>query len=133
MCELLQDNGYSTKLLPDKALSYLAFPIVNGNPCLNVYGNNNDPQLYYDGHSGPGDPGLAYNELLSAMLVVVSGSGSSSDAIQPNTNGVPIVIGENAIVGAGSVVTKDVPAGTIVAGNPARVLRTLETETVAKD
>ncbi len=34
-----------------------------------------------------------------------------------------IVIGENAIVGAGSVVTKDVPAGTIVAGNPARVLR----------
>ena len=44
-----------------------------------------------------------------------------------------VVIGENAIVGAGSVVTKDVPAGTIVAGNPARVLRTLETETVAKD
>jgi UDP-2-acetamido-3-amino-2,3-dideoxy-glucuronate N-acetyltransferase len=34
-----------------------------------------------------------------------------------------ITIGENAIVGAGSVVTKDVPAGTIVAGNPARVLR----------
>lgn len=34
-----------------------------------------------------------------------------------------VVIGENAIVGAGSVVTKDVPANTIVAGNPARVLR----------
>jgi acetyltransferase-like isoleucine patch superfamily enzyme len=34
-----------------------------------------------------------------------------------------ITIGENAIVGAGSVVTKDVPANTIVAGNPARVLR----------
>lgn len=32
-------------------------------------------------------------------------------------------IGENAIVGAGSVVTKDVPANTIVAGNPARILR----------
>jgi dTDP-4-amino-4,6-dideoxygalactose transaminase/acetyltransferase-like isoleucine patch superfamily enzyme len=34
-----------------------------------------------------------------------------------------VVIGENAIVGAGSVVTKNVPASTIVAGNPARVLR----------
>jgi len=34
-----------------------------------------------------------------------------------------VTIGENAIVGAGSVVTKDVPASAIVAGNPARVLR----------
>ena len=37
-----------------------------------------------------------------------------------------VTIGEEAIVGAGSVVTKDVPARTIVAGNPARVLRRLE-------
>ena len=34
-----------------------------------------------------------------------------------------LTIGENAIVGAGSVVTKDVPANAIVAGNPAKVLR----------
>jgi acetyltransferase-like isoleucine patch superfamily enzyme len=34
-----------------------------------------------------------------------------------------VTIGENAIVGAGSVVTRDVPANTIVAGNPAKVLR----------
>ena len=34
-----------------------------------------------------------------------------------------ITIGENAVIGAGSVVTKDVPAGMVVAGNPARVLR----------
>jgi acetyltransferase-like isoleucine patch superfamily enzyme len=34
-----------------------------------------------------------------------------------------VTIGENAIVGAGSVVTKDVPQNTIVAGNPARVIR----------
>lgn len=37
-----------------------------------------------------------------------------------------LTIGENAIVGAGSVVTKDVPSNAIVAGNPARVLRTIE-------
>jgi acetyltransferase-like isoleucine patch superfamily enzyme len=34
-----------------------------------------------------------------------------------------VTIGENAIVGAGSVVTRDVPCNAIVAGNPARVLR----------
>jgi acetyltransferase-like isoleucine patch superfamily enzyme len=34
-----------------------------------------------------------------------------------------VTIGERAIVGAGAVVTKDVPADTIVAGNPAKVLR----------
>ncbi len=39
-----------------------------------------------------------------------------------------VVIGENAIVGAGSVVTKDVPANAIVAGNPAKLLRYIATE-----
>ena len=34
-----------------------------------------------------------------------------------------ITIGENSVVGAGSVVTKDVPANAIVAGNPARVMK----------
>jgi maltose O-acetyltransferase len=36
-----------------------------------------------------------------------------------------ITIGENAIVGAGSVVTKDVPANATVAGNPARIFKTV--------
>jgi acetyltransferase-like isoleucine patch superfamily enzyme len=36
-----------------------------------------------------------------------------------------IVIGENAVVGAGSVVTRDVPPNTIVAGNPAKILRSI--------
>lgn len=39
-----------------------------------------------------------------------------------------ITVGEGAIVGAGSVVTKDVPPYSIVAGNPARVLRTIDKE-----
>lgn len=36
-----------------------------------------------------------------------------------------VTIGENAIVGAGSVVTRDVPDDAIVVGNPARVVRTM--------
>jgi acetyltransferase-like isoleucine patch superfamily enzyme len=39
-----------------------------------------------------------------------------------------VVIGEYAIVGAGAVVTRDVPAHAIVAGNPAKVLRLRERE-----
>jgi len=39
-----------------------------------------------------------------------------------------ITIGENAMVGAGSVVTKDVPAHTTVAGNPARIMNHFETK-----
>lgn len=40
-----------------------------------------------------------------------------------------VTIGENAIVGAGSVVTKDVPANAIVVGNPAKFLRTIDQQT----
>lgn len=37
-----------------------------------------------------------------------------------------VTIGEKSVVGAGSVVTEDVPPGVVVAGNPARILRRLE-------
>jgi len=37
-----------------------------------------------------------------------------------------ITVGENAMIGAGSMVTKDVPPGAIVAGNPARIIKSLD-------
>jgi len=39
-----------------------------------------------------------------------------------------VTIGENAVIGAGSVVTRDVPANGVVAGNPARTMRKVVTQ-----
>jgi acetyltransferase-like isoleucine patch superfamily enzyme len=47
--------------------------------------------------------------------------------VGPNTIILPgVTVGADSVVGAGSIVTKDVPPGTIVGGNPARVIRTVE-------
>ena len=62
------------------------------------------------------------NDWTVERTVIKRGASIGSGAtILPNT-----VVGENAIVGAGSVVTKDVPPNCIVAGNPAKVLRFIE-------
>jgi acetyltransferase-like isoleucine patch superfamily enzyme len=44
-----------------------------------------------------------------------------------------ITVRENAIVGAGSLVTKDVPSDTIVAGNPARIIGKIESHAKLKE
>ena len=46
--------------------------------------------------------------------------------IGSNASLLPVTIGENAEVGAGAVVTKDVPDNCIVAGNPARIIKKKE-------
>ena len=37
-----------------------------------------------------------------------------------------VTIGDRAIVGASSVVTKDIPADSVAAGNPARIIKTID-------
>ncbi|MCA1563315.1 MAG: N-acetyltransferase [Acidobacteria bacterium] len=70
-----------------------------------------------------GEPQTAQDWKVEPTLVRTGASVGSGATILSN-----VVIGEHAIVGAGSVVTRDVPAHAVVAGNPARVLRTLENE-----
>jgi sugar O-acyltransferase (sialic acid O-acetyltransferase NeuD family) len=51
--------------------------------------------------------------------------GTNASIIQGSSDE-PLTIGANSVVGMGAVVTKPVPARSVVAGNPARVIRTLD-------
>jgi acetyltransferase-like isoleucine patch superfamily enzyme len=62
---------------------------------------------------------------VECILVKKGASIGSNSTILGN-----VMIGENAIVGAGSLVTKDVPSNAIVAGNPAKILRKIKSEKI---
>lgn len=46
--------------------------------------------------------------------------------IGSNVTILPVIIGDNVIIGAGAVVTKDVSANCVIAGNPAKIIRKIE-------
>ena len=61
------------------------------------------------GRNGKGFPIIGNNVYIASNSTIVGG----------------ITIGDNVIIGAGSVVTKDVPSNSVVVGNPAKVLRAI--------
>lgn len=65
-------------------------------------------------------PGVKCNGNVTIGNHVYVGSGA---IIRPGKSGRPFTIGENAVVGMGAVVTKNVPAGATVFGNPAKVIK----------
>jgi len=77
--------------------------------------------MYPRATTGDGAPQTEADWKVEKTLVKKGASIGSGSTVLAN-----LTIGENAIIGAGSVVTKDVPANSIVAGNPARVLRFVE-------
>lgn len=78
--------------------------------------------------NGNGEPQSESDWKVEPTVVKAGASIGSGATILAN-----VIIGENAVVGAGSVVTKHVPPHTIVAGNPARVLRVLSPELAGVD
>jgi hypothetical protein len=98
MGELLGDHGYTVRVLPEQTLHYVN---NQGGQSVDWLSNPNDPQPYYQGSGGASvtKANFAPNVLWSAMLVIMSGSGGSGDMVPPNTNGIPIICGENAVLG----------------------------------
>ena len=94
MGELLGDFGYTVRTVPEEVLHYVN---VNGATATDWVGNPINPLNYYQGGGGPSSG--TSNVLWSAMLVIMSCSGSSADMAPPNTNAIPIIAGENAVLG----------------------------------
>lgn len=75
--------------------------VIIGQNCRILHG------VTMGGNGGDGIPKVGDNVIIGACSILIGG----------------ITIGNDAIVGAGSVVTKDVPEKAVVAGNPAKILR----------
>lgn len=102
-------------ILPGVRLT-AATSIQAGNNCMfatNCYLSDADWHDHYDRTSAPGKTAgivLGDNVWIGDSALVCKG----------------VHLGDNSIVGAGAVVTRDVPANTVVAGNPARPVKTLD-------
>lgn len=67
-----------------------------------------------------------YPNLLTCVTIKRGASIGANATLLPG-----IVVGQNAVVGAGAVVTKDVPDNAVVVGNPAKIVRYIDDDTVS--
>jgi acetyltransferase-like isoleucine patch superfamily enzyme len=120
------DYGHNVKLGKNV---FLNFNSVFLDTCLITIGDRTlvGPNVSFYSASHPLDPavrnGLQGPELGKEIHVGMDCWIGGNVVILPG-----IVIGRGSVVGAGSVVTKSVPDFVVVAGNPARVIRKIETE-----
>lgn len=78
------------------------------------------PYVYILSHDGSTKPFLNYSKIASVKIGSNVFVGAKS-TILPNVR-----IGNNVVIGSGSVVNKDIPDNTVVAGNPARIISTID-------
>ncbi|KAJ9465493.1 Maltose O-acetyltransferase [Diplonema papillatum] len=116
------DYGYNIKLGDDVYMNFDCVildicPVEIGDktlfgPGVHVYAATHpiDPPLRATGIEGGKPVKIGKNVWVGGRVVILPG----------------VTIGDNTTIGAGSVVTKDVPANVVAAGNPCRVLRELK-------
>lgn len=107
--------GPNLKLLHGQALVINHETIIGAN-CTLRHSTTIGNKKLSDG-SCSGSPKLGTNVEIGSNVVILGS----------------ITVGNNAVIGAGSVVVKDVPEGAVVVGNPARVIRILNTPSVGDE
>ena len=99
--------NFNLTLVDDTHITIGDYTMIGPNVVIATGGHPILPSLRQEGYQYNAPVHIGKNCWLSAGVIVVPG----------------VTIGDNTVVGAGSVVTKDLPANVVAAGNPCRVLR----------
>lgn len=99
--------NFNLTLVDDTHITIGDYTMIGPNVVIATGGHPILPSLRQEGYQYNAPVHIGKNCWLGAGVIVVPG----------------VTIGDNTVVGAGSVVTKDLPANVVAAGNPCRVLR----------
>lgn len=99
--------NFNLTLVDDTHITIGDYTMIGPNVVIATGGHPILPSLRQEGYQYNAPVHIGKNCWLGAGVIVVPG----------------VTIGDNTVVGAGSVVTKDLPSNVVAAGNPCRVLR----------